>query len=166
MNKGVVALSIALLVIAGVLLWRNTSHEDRGSNEVVEAGSYQQATYSIDSQPVVLGTSGTKYFGNEVKADMNADGTQDVAFLFTQQPEGSGTFYYIAVALREGSSYRGLNTIFLGDRIAPQTTEFHDGHIIVNYADRNLGEPMTAQPTKGVSRHFTISNGQLVEVAR
>jgi hypothetical protein len=46
---------------------------------------------------------------------------------------------------------------FSGDRIAPQTTEYHGfsglpgGYIIVNYADRNPGEAMTTRPSVGKS---------------
>ena len=53
--------------------------------------------------------------------DLNGDGTPDVAFLLTQSPGGSGTFYYAVVALRTATGYTGTNAVLLGDRIAPQT---------------------------------------------
>lgn len=106
----------------------------------------------------------TQYFGNEVRADLNNDGIEDAAFLLIQDNGGSGTFYYVAAILSAGKAYKGTNAILLGDRIAPQTTEFKNGQIIVNYADRKPGEPMTAAPHTGISRYFWIKNGILEEI--
>jgi hypothetical protein len=74
---------------------------------------------------------------------------------------GTGTFYYVVASLQTPSGYTGTNAIFLGDRIAPQTTEIKNGEIIVNYADRKPTDPMSAQPTVGVSKYFKIQNGIL-----
>jgi len=41
----------------------------------------------------------TRYFGNEVRGDLNADGREDVAFLLTQETGGSGTYFYAVAAL-------------------------------------------------------------------
>jgi len=139
---------------------------------------YKDISYVIDGKEVVLkdgvseleivpGSSSkqiTQYFGNEVKADFNGNGLLDIAFLLTQNSGGSGTFYYIAAALNSVNGYKGTNVIFLGDRIAPQATEFQNGEIIVNYADRKPNEPMTATPSVGVSRYFKISDGELTEM--
>ena len=106
----------------------------------------------------------TQYFGNAATGTLGGNGVTGVAFLLTQDGGGSGTFYYVAAALKTPSGYQGTNAIFLGDRIAPQTTQIRDGEIIVNYADRASGEPMSAQPSIGVSKYFRIDNGALVEV--
>lgn len=138
---------------------------------------YKNISYQIDGQTVTLknglsevdivpgsaSKSVTRYFGNEARGDFNGDGMEDVAFLLTQNNGGSGTFYYLVVALKNKSGYQGTNGILLGDRIAPQTTEWRDGFITVNYADRKPGEPMTTQPSVGISRHFKVNAGQLIE---
>jgi hypothetical protein len=138
----------------------------------------KDATYLIDGEPITLkdGSSElemipsssskktTHYFGNDVKRDFNNDGKEDVAFLLTQDNGGSGTFYYLAVALGNDNGYQGTNAILLGDRIAPQTTELKEGKIVVNYADRKIDEPMTTSPSVGVSRYFQVKNNQLIEV--
>ena len=108
----------------------------------------------------------TQYFGNDVKADFNGDGIEDVAFLLTQDSGGSGKFYYVAVALSLKDGYKGTNAILLGDRIAPQTTEFKNGEIVVNYADRKLDESMATIPSVGVTKYFKVSDGKLVEVQK
>ncbi len=107
----------------------------------------------------------TRYFGNEATGDLSGDGTPDVAFVLTQNPGGSGTFYYVVVAVQTSSGYQGTNAMFLGDRIAPHTTVIRNGRLIVNYADRKPGDSMVDSPTVSVSKQFEIANNRLVEVS-
>lgn len=98
----------------------------------------------------------TRYFGNEVYDDLDEDGRQDVVFLLTQETGGSGTFYYAVAALNTERGYVGSEAIFLGDRIAPQSSFLsenprHKHVIIINWAERDPGEPMTAVPSVGKS---------------
>ncbi len=132
-------------------------------------------TYTVNGQAVTLvdgraeseaapGSASkviTQYFGNEAVGDVNGDGVGDTVFILTQSTGGSGTFYYVAVALKGAKGYTGTNAVLLGDRIAPQTTEVRDGNIIVNYMDRKAGDPMTAQPSVGKSLYLDVSNGTL-----
>ena len=141
------------------------------------AASPKDATYLIEGRPVTL-TNGlsevaaapgsaskvtTRYFGNEATGDLNRDGTPDIGFVLTRSTGGTGTFFYAVVALKTASGYVGTNAVFLGDRIAPQTTEYRDGTLIVNYADRKPGEPMIAKPSVGVSKILKVVDGKLVE---
>ncbi len=93
----------------------------------------------------------TTYFGNEATGDLNGDGLEDVAFLVTQDPGGSGLFYYVVVALKTSTGYKTTNAFLVGDRIAPQSTEIYSDskELHVNFAQRKAGEPMTAQPSEG-----------------
>ena len=95
----------------------------------------------------------TRYFGNEVTGDLNGDGRDDVAFLLTQETGGSGTFFYVVAALDLPGGLVGTEGLFLGDRIAPQTTELRpDGVVVVNYADHALErEPL--EPAVGRQKH-------------
>jgi heat shock protein HslJ len=98
----------------------------------------------------------TKYFGNEVLHDFDGDGRDDTAFLLTQQNSGSGTFYYVVVALNTAHGYVGSTAFFLGDRIAPQTTEMSQDKatpdvLIVNFADRKATDAFTVPPSIGKS---------------
>ncbi len=140
--------------------------------------NFKDATYDIEGQKITLknGFAQTKvspesiskitteYFGNEAVGDLNADGISDVAFLVTQDGGGSGTFFYVVVALGSKKGYTGTNAVFIGDRIAPQTTEIRDGQIIVNYAERGADEPMSVRPSFGVSKYLKIINTKLIEV--
>lgn len=102
----------------------------------------------------------TRYFGNEAYGDFDGDGNEDVAFLLTQTGEGTGLFYYVTANL---GGIGGINALLIGDRIAPQTTEFKNDLIVVNYADRKPDEPFTVQPSVGYSRYFKVVDNKLVE---
>lgn len=106
----------------------------------------------------------TKYFGNEVMGDFNNDGIKDGAFILTQESGGTGTFFYVTALISNGDKFIGTNSILIGDRIAPQTTEFKNGMIVVNYADRKPDEPFSTKPSVGVSGYFKIVDNQLVEI--
>ena len=135
------------------------------------------ATYVVDGQSIKLTNGGasmevapgsaakitTMVFGTPVGGDLNGDGKEDAAVVLVQNPGGSGTFYYVAAAINRGNATQGTNAISFGDRVAPQTLEINNGKIIMNYADRKPGEPMTVQPSVGVSRYFTVQNGTLLE---
>lgn len=150
-------------------------------NDNVSIADLKNGTYLIDGQSITLvdgvaenelapGSASkqiTRYFGNEVNIDLNSDGLMDAAFLLQQDSGGSGTFYYVVAALKTENGYQGTNALFLGDRIAPQSTNVdpnNPSQFIVNYADRNADEPMSAQPTVGVSKTFKLEDGALVEV--
>ena len=170
---------IGIVAILGIVAWRADIAQapQNGQTPVQAADGYKNATYVFDGAPITLadgkaeseiapGSASklvTQYFGNEAMGDLNNDGVPDIAFLVTQQGGGSGTSYYVVVALKTKNGYQGTNAILLGDRIAPQTTEIKNGVITVNYAERKPGQPMAAQPSVGVSRHFTVQNNILAE---
>lgn len=170
-------------IIAGILLIALSSlffmSDNLGKNKIpqIESVGVKDSTYLIENELVTLknglseieiapGSASkkvTKYFGNEAIGDLNNDGTPDTTFLLTQESGGSGTFFYVAVLISSEQGHVGTNAILLGDRIAPQSTEIKDGKIIVNYADRKVGEPFSTAPSVGVSKYFKIDNGKLVE---
>ncbi|MEI6057524.1 MAG: META domain-containing protein [bacterium] len=141
-----------------------TTTPSNPASSAITAVDAKNATYEIDGTkltlingvsivPVAPGSASTvttQYFGNEVHHDFNGDGRDDVAFLLTQNTGGSGTFYYVVVALNTPTGYVGSQSYLLGDRIAPQTTEMGKGNIIVvNYADRKPGDSFAVAPSVG-----------------
>lgn len=176
--KNIVVALIGILILATGYYW--FSQEARSITPGADAAAdYKNASYTIEGREVKLmngqseielapGSASrlvTTYFGNEAKADLNGDGKEDVIFLVTQTEGGSGTFYYAVAALSGEGGYRGTNAILLGDRILPQSTSIIDGVISVNYGERKIGEPMTAEVTVGVSRQLKIADGKLVEAS-
>lgn len=165
-------------------LWEHQGEFNFAKNEAIIANCFPStdATYYIDGVPttLVFGKSETnipnssakiitQYFGDEVTGDFNNDGLVDKAFLITQSGGGSGTFFYLVSALNGENGYVGSNAILLGDRISPQVVNLEEKNpnvIIVNYAERKSGEPMTTAPSVGVSRKFKIENNKLVEISK
>jgi hypothetical protein len=88
-----------------------------------------------------------RVIGEPALGDVNRDGHRDAALLIANDPGGSGTFYYAALAVNEAGSYRATNALLVGDRIAPLTVDFLDGRFVYNYLDRRSGEPMTTPPS-------------------
>lgn len=126
------------------------------------ASDYRKVTVYIDGDAVEVGTDGTKYFGNEAHNDINDDGINDTAYIITRETDGSGVFYYAVAALwMDDGTYVGTNAVFLGDRIAPQSTEIRNSIIIVNYADRANDEPFSTAPSHGVTAYLFYQDGEL-----
>lgn len=154
---------LLIIGIAVVFFLLNSSDKDKSTD-------YKNAAYIIDGQSVTLDSGfaeveispgsaskiTTGYFGNELVADLDNDGREDVVFILTQEGGGSGIFYYLVAALNKEGGYVGSEAYLLGDRIAPQTTELsqnpnHKNVIVVNFADRASGEPMSTDPSVGKS---------------
>ena len=178
-----------IVVIAAALGWYalhrpDTSETARGHTQQSDeriATDYKSGWYDIDGKwvhlengvskvPIMEGSASmvtTQYFGNEVRGDFDGDGDEDIAFILTQDGGGSGIFFYLVGAINDGTGYRGTPAVLIGDRVAPQTTEFRDGTVIVNYADRKEGEAMAAVPSVGKSLYlkYNAQAGAFEEVA-
>ncbi|HTK33094.1 MAG TPA: hypothetical protein VL335_00910 [Candidatus Paceibacterota bacterium] len=128
------------------------------------------ATFIIGDQPITLvnGKSdipaapgsaveiSTDYFGNEVVHDFNGDGVPDRVFLVAQSTGGTGEFYYVVAIVSSPKGNVGSEGYFLGDRIAPQTTELDGNVIVVNYADRKPTDSFTTPPSIGKTVHLML----------
>ena len=112
-------------------------------------------------------TTTTKYFGNGVEGDFDGDGNLDTSFIVTQTNGGSGIFYYLVATLNKNSGPVGTYGFFIGDRIAPQSTNRDkNNNIVINYVDRKPGEPFTTNPSIGKSLvlRFDKNTNQFGEV--
>lgn len=103
----------------------------------------------------------TRYFGNDLRTDLNNDGREDIVFLLTQETGGSGTMFYAVAALNTEQGYLGGDGYLLGDRVAPQTIDQspnprHKNVVVVNYAVREDGQPMTSEPTLSKSVYLKL----------
>ncbi len=130
---------------------RNTAYSIDGELVTLVDGSAEKEAAPGSATKIV-----TNYFGNELRTDLNDDGREDMVFLLTQTTGGTGTFFYAIAALNTHDGWRGSQGFFLGDRIAPQTTEVsrnpnHKNVIVVNYADRDIDQPMSEQPSMAKS---------------
>ncbi|MEN9912638.1 MAG: hypothetical protein RLY66_46 [Candidatus Parcubacteria bacterium] len=105
----------------------------------------------------------TRVFGQPTYGDISGDGQEDAVFFVTQEMGGTGVFFYVAAAVKQGSGYKGIGGIFLGDRIAPQNINISKGIAVANFAVRAEGEAMTTRPSMGRSRFFIVRDGEFVE---
>ncbi len=172
---------IAIVLAVGFSIF-NTHIYNEKQGDQAPVSSHKDATYVIDGRVIKLangiseieaapGSASkiiTKYFGNEVTADFNNDGREDVAFLLTQEAGGSGVFYYVVAALNKETGYEGSQGLLLGDRIAPQSTEMKDKLVVVNYADRKFGEDFSVQPSvsKSIQLFLDTESMQFGEVVK
>lgn len=171
-NK-IITLLIIILVGVGAFFFFNKDKEEPVIESENASLDGRNATYIIEGQSITLingmaeveaapnsaSKTTTRYFGNEVKHDLDDDGREDVAFLLTQERGGSGIFFYLVAALNTPSGPVGSHAFLLGDRIAPQTTQIDEGEtvlgtnrrnvVVVNYAVRAPDEPFTTPPSVG-----------------
>ena len=161
--------------------WRVASKPCQGWRRLPRKGrsiTQKDGFSEIENIPGTGAKITTRYFGNEVRHDLNNDGLEDVAFLLTQETGGSGTFFYLVAALNTPNGFVGSEAYYLGDRIAPQSTNMDEGLtsrgtnrqnvIVVNYAERAPGEPFTTRPSIGKSVWVKLDPAtmQFVEVAQ
>jgi hypothetical protein len=137
---------------------KNISYNIEGRDVILKDGQAESSYQDGSAEKII-----TKIFETKEIGDLNGDGNSDTAVILTEDLGGSGTFYYAAAALRTDNGYKGTNAVLLGDRIAPQTMEIKDSEMIVNYADRNIGEDFSMPPSVGVSKYLVYLNNVLFE---
>lgn len=139
---------------------RNTTYEIEGESVALKNGEARSEAAPGSASQIV-----TRYFGNEATGDLTGDGKDDRAYLITQDGGGSGLFYYAVVALKSETGYTLTNTFFVGDRIAPQSTEIHAeaGELHINYAERKEGEPMSTPPSVGAVLLLKVTTAGVLE---
>lgn len=130
--------------------------------ELVNGKAEQSITRDSASKDIYL------IFGEPTVGDLDGDGDEDEVAFLTRTTGGSGTFYYVVVAVNDGGLYKGTNAMFLGDRIAPQNINIIDGVAVANFVERATGEPFTVAPSVGKSvwihlDPFVYEIGELVK---
>jgi hypothetical protein len=120
-----------------------------------------------ESYTVIDGKSGDEVivFGKPAYGDLDRDGDTDAAVYIVNQTSGTGIFYYGVLVINNNGQYRPTNSMFLGDRIAPQNVEIHDGRAVYNFADRRADEPMSVEPShaKSVWVNYDASRNEIGE---
>lgn len=136
---------------------RNTTYRIEGRDVQLRSG--------VAETPAAPGSAAkvkTEIIGAPAHGDLDGDRVDDAALFLAHETGGSGTFYYVAAALRAGDLYRGTNAIFLGDRVKPGTLEIRDRVLVVEYTDRLPGESFSVAPSEEVTVHLALRGGELV----
>lgn len=164
---GAVLVAILLLVVIGYFQYYDTEENLLTDTEgtAISTSTPKNATYLFGDEEIRL-TDGRfaratapgsatmetiEIFGEPVFADLDGDKDEDAAMFVVQNSGGSGTFYYVALAINANGEYRGTNAMLLGDRIAPQNINVIEGRAVANFAERKAGEPFTTAPSVGKS---------------
>lgn len=141
--------------------YRNMTYVVAGESFTLVNGVAEKAYTAGSATKNILRT-----FGEPVYGDLNGDGVAtDMALWIQNDPGGSGTFYYAVLIMNNNGVYKPTGTMLLGDRIAPQTVEIHDGRAVYNFAEHKAGEPMTTQPSigKSVWVHYDAKTNEIGE---
>lgn len=174
MNKSLIGIIVVIIIFIGGYFLVNLRAPE--VERATIAADHKNISYMIDGKTIrlkngvaetesALGSASkitTRYFGNELKIDLDGDGLKDVAFILTQNRDGSGTFFYAVAARNIGNGYVGSDGFLLGDRIAPQSTDVspnprHKYVVVFNYADHAPGEAMTVSPSIGKSAYLKLN---------
>ena len=119
--------------------------------------------YEEEAGPGSAARTEVRVLGHPAHGDLDGDGDEDAALFLAYAPGGSGTFYYAAAAIREDGAYRGTNAVLLGDRISPGRMEIRNGVVLVEYADRRPGDPMTQSPCEAGTTAMVLRGGRLTK---
>ncbi len=167
---------LVVVVAAILLLWKYGTQSISNETNNQKTSSPLNISYNIENKNVTLvngksevaipGSAAkvkTFVFGSPIFGDLDGDGVQDAALFITQNTGGSGTFFYTAIALQKDGVYKSVGTVFLGDRIAPQSILIKEGIAMINYADRKKDEAMTVAPSVGVTKYLVVVDGGIKE---
>lgn len=170
------ALVTYALLAAGFAVYNTFASHQNGAASPAETAvtkNSHDGTYIIGGQKITLVNglseieaapgSATKivthYFGNDVAADFDLDGRQDLAFVVSQDTGGSGVFYYVVALLNKVSGPIGTQGALLGDRIAPQSLEQSGKNtLIANFAERKAHESFDTPPSVGRSVYLRLDS--------
>jgi hypothetical protein len=137
---------------------RNASYNIDGT-EVQLMDGYAE----VDVVPDSASKAVTTLWGELVYGDLDSDGDEDALLILTHSEGGSGTFYYVAVAVRKDEGYLGTNAVLLGDRIAPETMRIWYDLAVVNYLERTTSESFANEPSVAMGRYFAVEGARLSE---
>ena len=96
--------------------------------------------------------------------DINGDDMLDAVALLVAEPGGSGTFYYLTLALGYEEGTLPVDTVFLGDRIMAGNPEIDNGEITLTYWTRPEEAPMSEEPSVQINARYKLEEQHLVEI--
>jgi heat shock protein HslJ len=92
------------------------------------------------------------------------DGKEAAAAILVTNPGGSGTFYDLALLVKEPQGWVNQDIAFLGDRIKIHSLAITDNHIVVDMTKPGPGEPLCCPILHTVQR-FVLRDDRLVETS-
>lgn len=180
MTIGKIFILFLLVAIFGAMVYLSESNKTivvSQSQSDSKKNDVKNITYIVDGKLIALknGLSEipiadssakitTSFFSSKNIEDINNDGHHDTLVLLAQESGGSGVFYYAALALGQEEGYYGSNAVFLGDRIKPQSEEYRQGMVVLNYKEHATDQAMTEEPNISKYKYLSWEDNALAEL--
>jgi hypothetical protein len=121
----------------------NAAYEINGRSLRLEDGRFTEAAApgSATRRQVTL-------VGDPVQGALQSEGVRDAALVLVIQEGGSGSFQHVAAALADADTgtYRGTNTVLLGDRVQVGPLEVRNRLLVIPYREHGPGVPFAETP--------------------
>lgn len=166
---------VIILIVLAMIAFRNvpapTQIPTRSTSEVTGKMipfNFGAQRVQVDHQTLTF-SSGSYAVGDHTatvgERTVNTVGNTAAAIL-TDQPGGSGTFYYLLGAKQSENGEVYSKPISLGDRIKFESLSVSDdGEIEVTYFVRAANAPMSAKPSKKMTMKYAFQDdGNLISV--
>jgi heat shock protein HslJ len=117
-------------------------------------GEYHEAAAPGSASSIVVRLTGKKAFGL-------VNGRQTGAVVLVTAPGGSGTFYDLALLIKEAEGWVNTDDVLLGDRVKVHSVEIKDNFIVIAMTMHGPVDPMCC-PTLEVEKRFAVHGNRLV----
>lgn len=91
------------------------------------------------------------------------DGKDAAAVILITDPGGSGTFYDLALLVKEPQEWINQDIAFLGDRVKIHSLAVKNNEILVDMSTQGPGDA-TCCPTRQAVHHFVLRDNRLVKM--
>lgn len=120
-------------------------------------GEYREPAAQGSAIEMVVRLTDTIAFGK-------LDGKDTAAVVLVTDPGGSGTFYDLALLLKEPHEWINQDIAFLGDRVKIHSLAITDSEMVVDMTTQGPGDAMCC-PTLDVVQRFVLSENRLVKAS-
>ena len=120
-------------------------------------GMYRETTVPGSASETIVKLSGKRTFGI-------INGKEAGAVILITDPGGSGTFYDVALVVKEGQGWVNTDTVFLGDRVNIEAIGITGKNIDVTMKTHSPSDPMCC-PSLEVVKQFAVKENRLVPFA-
>ena len=148
----------------GAVIERDIVHGPFNTSYSIEGDNYQLVNGKLEKD--IISGSASKIRVDllndfTIQGDINGDGLNDSVVILDYSAGGSGTFYYVAVAIRGDKRYYGSDAIFIGDRVSLQDIKIQGNIINIKYSDRYPWQSFRDKPSVEKEKHLIYKDGIL-----
>ncbi|UCD36298.1 MAG: META domain-containing protein [Nitrospiraceae bacterium] len=120
-------------------------------------GEYRAPAAPGSASETVVKLSDKRAFGT-------MEGKETGAVVLVTDPGGSGTFYDLALLIKEEHGWVNTDVVQLGDRVKVNSIEIRDDATVISMKTHGPGDPMCC-PTLWTEKRFTVQGNRFVPFA-